>query len=351
MMKNNKKKLILIGIAVALLALGVYRIADSLKPPAAAVKEPINVKTAVAEIGTLYASSPISGRIDPIQSASVVPLTAGKVTAVHISLGDYVKEGDLLFELDKTQPAVAYNQAKLAYDSAKNDLDRITLLYKEGAVSQQQYQGVKTQFELAEQSRKAASEALSYCTVTSPISGYVTSVNVSEGSLAAQSMPAVTIADTSALEINASVSDALIGKIAVGDKVDILIASLPGDAYAGTVKALSPAPAIGTLTYPITIAVEDPSGTIKAGMFAQVMIVSERRENVLCIPSDAVFMKSGESKVAVLNGNIPALATVTTGLDNGTLAEITSGLSAGDTVITSGQQFVTEGEAVNIVAE
>lgn len=350
-MRNNKKKWVLIAIALAVIALIIFRFVDSSKPIDNANAQPVNVTVATVEYGSIYATSPLTSRIDPIESASVIPLTAGEVVSVRVSLGDYVKEGDVLFELDRTQMATSYNQAKLAYDSAKSDYDRVSLLYKEGAVSLQQYQGAKTQLDVSKQSLTVAASALSYCTVTSPIDGYVTSVNVSVGGLASQAAPAVTVADVSSLEINTTISEYLISKVKVGDPVDIYIKTISDKPFQGSIKALSPAPATGTLTYPATISVIDESGTIKAGMFAEVEIVSDKKEHVLCIPSDAVFIKSGESKVARLEGTTPSLVTVKTGLDNGTLVEITDGLAAGDTIVTTGQQYVIPGETVNIVSE
>lgn len=349
--KISRKKFVVLVLLIAIAILSIYRIADSLKPPAITEKSPVNVTTATVKIGSIYSTAPLSVRIDPAESASVVPMTAGEVTSVSVSLGDYVTEGTVLFELDKTQMATSYNQAKLAYDTAKADYDRLSQLYKEGAVSQQQYQGAQTQLNAAKQTMTAASEALSYCTVRSPINGYITSVNIFVGSLASQAMPAVTIADVSSLEINTTVSEYLISKVNQGDNVDIYIKTLSDKPFKGIITAVSPAPAAGILTYPITIEVENTDGVIKAGMFAEVQIVSDRKDDVLCIPSDAVFIKEGYLKVAVLNGNIPSLVTVTTGLDNGTMVEIQSGLNEGDTIVVSGQQYVTEGEAVNIVNE
>ncbi len=343
-----RKNIILILVITVVIALGVYRIIQSLEPPAVLEKSPVNVVTATVETGTIYATSPLSGRIDPVDSASVVPMAAGEVTRVAVSLGDYVKKGDLLFDLDKTQMSVSYDSAKIAFDSAKKDYERMELLYKEGAVSLQQYQGAETQFNVASQNLKAAADALSYGTVTSPIDGYITSVSVSEGSIASQAMAAVTVADVSRLQINTSLSEYLINKVSTGDKVDIFIKTLSQDPYPGTITAISPAPAVGTLTYPITISVDDSSGVIKAGMFAEVQIVSDKRENVICVPSDAIFIRSGESRVVVLNGNIPSVVTVETGLDNGVMAEVASGLKVGDIIVVSGQQYVVDGEPVNI---
>jgi RND family efflux transporter MFP subunit len=345
----SKKKLILILIIIIAVALGIYRVIDSLQPPAVAEKIPVNVTVAPVEINSIYATSPISGRIDPIETASIVPMIAGEVTSVFVSLGDYVTKDTVLFELDKTQSSTSYNQAKLAYDSAKNDYDRMSLLYNEGAVSLQQYQGAQTQFNLSKQNLTAASNALSYSTVKSPIDGFITSVNISVGGLASQAMPAVTVANVSELEINTSISEYLISRVKTGSTVDIYVKTLSQKPFSGTITAISPAPATGTLTYPITISVMDPEGVLKAGMFAEIQIVSDSKEDVLCIPSDAVFIKSGETKVAVINGDIPTLVTVTTGLDNGTLVEITSGLEVGDLIVVSGQQYVIEGESVNII--
>ncbi|TFG81958.1 MAG: hypothetical protein E4G74_03380 [Erysipelotrichales bacterium] len=111
---------------------------------------------------------------------------------------------------------------------------------------------------------------------------------------------------------------------------------------------MSPAPAGSTLTYPLTIALEDETEMVKAGMFAEIQVVSDRKDDVLCIPSEAVFIKSGESRIVVLNGQIPSIVTVVTGLDNGILVEIVSGLSEGDTIVTSGQEYVVDGEEVTI---
>ncbi|MGI6734361.1 MAG: efflux RND transporter periplasmic adaptor subunit [Anaerovoracaceae bacterium] len=343
------KKIVLIVVIIAVVALGVYRIMESMEPPVETEKTPVNVVTAVVEKGNIYATSPLTGRIDPVDSAAVVPLTAGEVTKVAVSLGDYVKKGALLFELDKTQMATTYNSAKIAYESARKDYERMKVLYQEGAISLQQYQGIEAQFNVAKENLNAAAEALSYCTVTSPIDGYITSVNISEGSIASQAAPAITVADVSKLEINTTISEYLINKVKAGDPVDIFIKTLSKDPYPGTIKAISPAPALGTLTYPITITVDDSSGEIKAGMFAEVQIVSDMKEDVICVPSDAIFIRSGESKVVVLNGNVPSIVTVETGLDNGVMAEVVSGLNVGDVIVVSGQQYVIDGEPVNII--
>lgn len=348
--KKSKSKIIIIALAIIfVLALLGYRIVGNFQKPEVEADAPVNVKVTQAELTSIYATSPISGRVTPIEENTVYPMSSGEVTRVNVKMGDYVKKGAVLCEIDRTQMAATYNQAKEGYNAAKSAFDRLAALYKEGAVSLQNYEQAETQYKIAGESLTAASEALSYCTVTSPIDGYITAVHAVQGGIAAPGAPVATVANTSALEINTAVSEYLIAKLKEGDPVKIHIASLGDTVFEGKIKALSPAPAQGGLTYPITVSVEDSSGSVMAGMFAEVEIISDEKDKVLCIPSDAVIVKSGKSIVVTLDGeNIPQFKEVATGIDNGEYVEITSGLSQGETVVTLGQQFVKEGVAVKI---
>jgi len=345
------KKIIIITITVVFVgALLAIRISGNFQKPAIAEDAPINVKIAQAELTSIYATSPISGRVQPIEEVVIVPLASGEITRVNVKMGDKVSKGTVILEIDKTQVSTTYNKAKDSLNQAKTAYDRQSALYNEGAVSLQSLEQAETLYTTARESFTAASDAYNNCTVKSPINGYVTSLSAHAGGLASPSIPAATVADVSRLEINTTVSEYLIGKLKKGDTVEIYIATLGNEPFSGVIKALSPAPAVGGLTYPITISVEDPSSQVMAGMFAEIKIISDEKDKVLCIPSDAVIVKSGAPIVVVLNEeNIPEFREIIPGIDNGEFVEITSGLSEGETIVTVGQQFVKEGVAVKIV--
>ena len=123
----KKSKIIIIIVVVLIVLLGIYRVIDSIEPESVEEKKAVNVKVQTVETGSIYTTSLISGRIDPIESADVIPLVAGEVTSVNVNLGDDVKEGSVLFVLGKAQFMPNCNQAKIAYDSAKEDYQRMTL--------------------------------------------------------------------------------------------------------------------------------------------------------------------------------------------------------------------------------
>ncbi|MBR3719896.1 MAG: efflux RND transporter periplasmic adaptor subunit [Firmicutes bacterium] len=338
-------------LLLCFLAFFGYRIYQYLnRPVEEAAAEMVNVMVEQAVLEDIDQQAPVTGRLEPVEEVAIIPMAQGQVTRVYVSVGDKVSKGQTLFTIDSSSVAAQLNQAKVGVDAAQSAYDRMQTLYNEGAVSAQDLESVKTQYLSARESYNQVAELISNYTVTSPITGYVTSLSVSAGSMAGGSM-AGSVANIDSLVINTAVSENMAAKIAVGDPVEVYISSL-GQTYAGTVTTFSRIPSIGTLTYPVTITME-ANEDLFAGQFAEVHLTSETASNTITVSSQAVIIKGGRSVVCVVDPatGIPAFREVTVGIDNGTRVQILDGLAEGETVVYSGQQFVTEGEAVVIVGE
>lgn len=347
---KKKNKFITIGAIVIVLGFIVFRIMSSMTGTPTEEESLVNVKTALAEKMSINTTSPITGRVEPIEEVSIVPLVSGQITAVYVEIGDKVSKGETLFQIDGTQLLTTYNKAKESLNVAKSTFDRVSVLYEQGAMSYQDYEQAQATYSNAQQTYTAASDSYNNCTLTSPINGYVTSKNVAVGGIASSASPAMTVADVSKLKIDTSVSEYIVSDLNVGDSVDIHISTLGDETYKGIIEAISPAPSAGSLTYPIKISISDDTGKIKAGMFAEIRIISSEKEDTLCVPSDCVIMKNGTSVIVTLDKeNIPKYNDVTTGIDNGEYVEILSGIKEGDKIVISGQQYVTEGTSVNVI--
>ncbi len=349
--KMSKRKKIVVAVVVVVILVGAFRIVSSkMEDNSAVTSDVINVKVTTAAITTLESTSPLTGRLEPVEEVTLIPKAMGEVTNVYVELGQKVTKGTVLFELDKTQVATSYNKAKTDYNDAATNLNRMETLYNEGAVSLQQYEKAKTTYTTAKETFTSSSDDMNNYVVTSPIDGYITSINVDVGAVASQSVAAATIANIDDLEIDTSVSEAIINKIKIGDKVDVIVSSVSDTPFSGTITALSPAPAAGSLTYPMKVTLDNTDSSVKPGMFAEVVITSDKTENVIALPSSAVLIKSGKTVVAVIeNGEKVAFRDVTVGVDNGDLAEIKSGVKAGDTVVTEGQYYLEENSEFNII--
>lgn len=357
----KKSKIVLIAVVAVLLLFSAYRIASSGTETVTEEKQLVNVKTEQVTLMDLTTTAPLTGTVRAENQVTVSAGLQAEVTRVYVEVGDYVTEGTTLFTLDTSsisgsygQAAAAYNMAVEGMNTAKTNYERMQTLYAEGAVSQQALEQAQTTYATAvEQVNQAsaalgsAGSALSNGTVTAPISGYVTELNVVEGQYPAGA--AATISDTSALEIGTNVSEYLVGRLHAGDPVTISVKALPGQTFTGTIKSIAPAPGTAGFTYPVTVALDAGQEGLMAGMFAEVHVVSDRKNGVIAVPSDAVLITDSQTKVVVLHDAIPEFVLVETGLDNGEYVEILSGLSEGDVIVTTGQHYVIEGEAVNIV--
>jgi RND family efflux transporter MFP subunit len=343
-------RLILAAVLILLAIAAVRVVSERLAPQEAATIPPINVRVAEAVRADLSGNSLITGRLEAVEEVSVVPKIPGEVTAVYVELGDKVAKGSTLFEMDRTQAATAVNQARIALNDAQTNYDRISFLYNEGAVAAQAYEQARSALSMARESYAAAGDAYGNSSVTAPISGYITQVNVAEGAMASQAVPAVGISNIDKLKIDTTLSEQMINKVRVGDTVGVLVKSVSEEPLSGTVTALSPAPAAGSLTYPVVISLDNADAAVKPGMFAEVVIETARAEGALAIPTRALMIKSGRQVVAVLEaGDQVVFQEVTTGVDDGEMIEILSGIGDGARIVVEGQAYLDESSQVNIV--
>ncbi len=333
-----------------------------------------SVETKKVEKKDIALKTTLSGKITPVEEVNVVPKVPGKVTSVNLEIGQKISKGQVLFNLDQTDLLNAVKTAEAGYNSAlanlrkteeqvenaKVNYERMKSLYNEGAISKQQFEQAElsastTSVEVvraqAEQSRVALENAranLADTTVTSPISGIVTAVNISQGEMASSAVAAVTIANLDKVVIETNVSEYLINKVKVGDTVDISIKSAEKKDFKGKITALSPATAGEAMTYPIKIEIENKDKIIKPGMFAEVNIVTEKKEKVITVPSEAIIVKEGNNVIFVVEKDKAKMKTVSLGIDNGEYVEITKGLNEGEIAVTKGQNYLDEGSKVKV---
>ncbi len=345
---KNHRIVSILGVLFILLVF--YRAGKFFLVPEVKEAEPaVNVLVTEAKYEPIDLISPVTGRLKPVEEVALVPMASGQVTVVHVRVGDRVSKGDVLFEIDKGQVGATYNQARESYDAVASTFARMELLYREGAVSQQDYEAARAQHAAARESLNMAADAYANFTVTSPIDGYVTALNVTVGSIAGGAA-AGSVADVDELIIETTVSEVLAQAVEVGESVQVYIDSL-GKEFPGTITAFSPIPSMGMLTYPVTVTMA-PDEALFAGMFAEVRLVSEKIQEALCIPSESVIIRDGRPVVAILGPeDVPELREVVSGVDNGKIVQIVSGLNEGERVIYSGQHFVVPGVQVHVVEE
>jgi RND family efflux transporter MFP subunit len=225
-------------------------------------------------------------------------------------------------QLSSAQLSLSSTQHNYANQTAP--ADAATLATDEASVST-----ARLNLEDAEQTLEAAS-------LVSPLDGVVVAVNVVAGTLAPGSA-AVTVASLD-MEVTATVTETDLPSLAVGQTVSVEITAT-GETVTGTVKEISPvtdtATAGGVVSYPIVITLVDPPEGTASGMTAEIQVTTAEAADVLAVPAEAINGSDGDYSVMVLGADgQPASQAVEVGLITSDLAEISSGLAEGDTVVT-----------------
>ena len=214
----------------------------------------------------------------------------------------------------------------------------------QGGLEQAQAQRNAIQVQL-----NVARNSLDDAIVRSPISGVVSARSVEPRTMLTGGAPFIIVSEN-AVTITTEVTQNVVNSIHPGDTVTVSIpAAFDNDTTAqGQVLSVSPA-TMGARTFTVEINVDNTQGLIRPGMFAQVYFTTQESANAVVIPRQAVLTQSNETVVYLVNNGQAYRQPVQTGLDNGITIEITAGITPGDEVIVTGQNFVNHGVALNII--
>lgn len=337
----------------------------------------LSVATVKVEKRDIAQAVKYPGTVRGVNEVYIMPKVPARVTAIFVKPGDRVSAGQTLLTLDSSdfeaaikrgEAAVALAEAgqkanAIQLENARLNYERIQKLFDAGAASQQQLEGAKSACELLEtgsadaaleQARAGLLEAqiqLGHCTITSPINGVLGSINLSLGDTASPTSPAAAVSDTSRLEIETLVSESEVSYIKTGDTVDVLVKAAGDKPFKGKVDSVSSLPDPMKRQYTVKVVLDNQDNKIKSGMFAEVVISTRSKQDVVCVPLSTVIPRSGREIVYTVDSkNRAREVEVKTGLRDNRYVEISSGLKVGNQVITKGNTLVNNGTLVRVVA-
>lgn len=320
-----------------------------------------------------------TGTIEPVTSVQVGTQVSGIVNKLYVDYNSVVKAGQVIAELDRTNLISELESATAQLRSAQSDMayqktnhERYQKLYDKGLVSADDYEKARLAYQQAEQtvtqrkeSVKKARTNLGYATITSPIDGVVLSKEVEEGQTVASSFNTPTLfniaQDLTQMRVIADVDEADIGEVHEGQRVSFTVDAFPGTDFEGTVQQVRQEATTesNVVTYEVVITAPNDDLKLKPGLTANVNIYTMEVKDVVAVPSKAlrftpreIMMNAGESiedheaahKVWVRNGQVYKAIPVETGITNGMLTEIKSGVKPGDKVVTDVRAAATENE-------
>ena len=313
------------------------------------VQNAIPVTIAEAEITDLSNALTLVGTIMAGSDVNIVAEAGGRILQLHANPGEYKSAGSVIAEIDSELRRASVMNAQAAYDKAKTDYDRMEKMFKEGVVNAMQMDQARYGFQAAEAQLIMSKRQLRDTKVTTPISGIINARMVDQGATVSINAVIANIVDISTLKVKVNVSEKDAFALKNGDKVIVTTDVYLGVEFSGQVASIAPK-ADEAHTYPIEIRMSNSKQyPLKAGMFGKVSFTSIEKSDALIIPRSALIGSIKNPKVFVIKDGKAELRDVQTGADAGTKLEIISGLQAGESIVTNGQNNLRPGSKVTII--
>ncbi len=414
-----KKWIAIIGFLLILLVVGVIWLlplfSSTLEVTSSSEDRMETVVTvAIAQTRNLERVLIFHGDLVARAQIHIIPRVPGRIETVHVQVGDKVNQGDILVQLeaeelilqkrqagaalalaqanlDRTlagarpeevvQALAALEQAQASYDNMKQTHDRAALLYEQGVMSGNDWDGVKAQWTVAQAQLKTAQKSVElvqqgaraedlaaarasvtqaqaaydlasltarHTKITAPISGLVSRVNADVGAMASAGAPVVTVVDSSLVRLHTQVGEGDVVRLQPGQPALIKLNALPNLGVQGIVATVAPAADASSGQFPITIDIPNEHGRLRPGMYGTAKIVIEHFEQVVSIPTRAIIQHQGAPHVYIVQSDVVHLTPVTVGENIQPYVEIIEGVSPGERIVVVGQENLRPNAQVRI---
>ena len=337
-----KKKVVIAGVVVAVIAVAAGISAMRKKPVEAEALIPV-VNVENPQMGSIELYRSLVGKVEPSDVVYIYPKAAGEITDVFVKAGDMVQEGQPICKIDTKQVEAARLQmesAQQAMNDANTNLGRQQALFAAGDIASVAFEQAQTQAKNAQIAYDSAKLNYDYqvefANVTAPISGKVETCNIEVHDNVASQVLLAVISGAGSKSITFSVPEKVVTELHVGDPISV---DKNGTDYQGTINEVSSMIDDSTGLFKVKASVENGSTT-------KISVISDRADNVLTIPVDAVYYSGGDAYVYTYDNGTVHYVPVEVGLYDSQKAQILSGINASDEVITTWSSELYEGSQV-----
>jgi len=343
-----------IGVWVLAGLLGCDRAPE---PPQA---QPRQVLTETVKLGALAATQGFAGEVRARHEVALGFRVGGKLVARRVNLGDVVKAGQVLAELDpadlrQSQQVSEADLAAVAADLrlARLEFERTRTLKASGFVSQAALDAKETLLRAAEERHTAAKNRVglaqnqtAYALLRADVDGVVAQTLAEPGQVVAQGQAIVRVAQQGEKEVLISVPENRVGEFAPGRALKLSFWALPGVTAAGRVREVAPQADAVTRSFGVRVTVTEAVPQLRLGMSATVSLDGGAIDGMITLPATAVFQKDRQPAVWVLKEGRVHLRPVEVATWGDGMVQIRSGLDAGEVVVRAGGVKLVAGEAV-----
>lgn len=333
--------------AVALTGCGQQSNAESRADEEAEAKVPVEVGQTIR--GTISATYQASATLEADREALLVAKVPGQVVAIAVEEGDTVAAGEELARIDDERYRLEVARARATLDRLSAELQRSRALHGRELMSAEDFERARFEYDSQTAVYELARIDLADTRIRAPFDGVIAERLIKVGNTLGANEPTFRLVDPNPLLAVVYVPEADLGKLAKGQPARLRTDAFAGVEFAGEVLRISPVVDPDTGTVKVTIAMEDATERLRAGMFGRLDIRFDTRDNAVLAPRDAIVFEDTETSAYVVVDGRAQRRSLRLGYSEGELVEVIEGLAAGETVVTTGQTTLSDGTAVERV--
>jgi membrane fusion protein, multidrug efflux system len=311
----------------------------------------IPIEAATVKIGKVSAFYSSTAKLEAENEAEIVANLAGMIEEVLVEEGDKVTQGQVLARLDNRQYKYEVQKAEASLKKLENDFNRSKDLFAKGLISSEAFDNNRFQYEQQKASLDLAKLNLNFTEIKASISGVISERMIKQGNMISVNAAMFKITDFDPLLAVLYVPEHEMGKIKPNQKTYLKVDSFSDETFTGSVLRVSPIVDAQTGTFKVTIAVSDESGKLRPGMFSRINIEYDMHDGAVLVHKQSVNLEDGAESIFVIKNGLSMKMAVKTGFANGMRVELLSGnITAGDTVVTVGQNSLKDSAKVHIIS-
>jgi RND family efflux transporter MFP subunit len=302
---------------------------------------PVTVTRQAVERREVPVFEEVVGTVRPRKAAQVTAKVTGRLLEMTAIPGRKVKAGDLLAKLDVGELDAALARAEAALGQADRDLARFRSLRDSGAVALAEFEQAEARQRMANATVAETKTMVQNASVTAPFDGTVTRKFLEPGDLASPDRAIFAMEDSSLLQLEIHVAEAMAGSITLGSKFRVEVGGA-GAEIEGFVSELSPSADVGSRTFlvKLDLPLHEP---LRAGQFGRAFIPRGHRAALL-VPSNALISRGQMDYVFTVAQNVARLRIVSIGATREDSTEILAGLDGGETIVLSPPANLRDGQ-------
>lgn len=289
------------------------------------------------------------GTLTSDESVQIAPEILGRVVTVGFSEGQSVKEGDMIVKLDDALARAELADAEARFELAEANAGRAQALSRTGNVTERARDEAKTNLRTARAAVDLAKVRLDKHTIRAPFSGIVGMRQVSPGAFITAGTTVVNLEKIDELKVDFSLPEIHLADVRTGQEIEVRVDALPGKTFAGTIYAIDPMVDVNGRSLRIRARVPNPSGELRPGLFARIVVKGLSERKVVVIPESAVVPRGGETFVYRIEDGKVVETKVRLGQRANAEVQVLEGLESDAAIVTAGQLKVRDGMMVTVI--